>query len=301
MSANSRKVIAVVGATGQQGGAVVRALQAQGEFTVRALTRNPDKHRGLADEVVAADLDRPETLKAAFARAHGVFLVTNFWEEGTSEPEQAAAAVRAAKDAGVNHFIWSTLPDVEKISGGKLHVPHFTGKARIDRMVKEAGFEHHTFVIAPFYYQNLVGVVAPQKQADGSVGWALPIDPAVRGIHMGDIGELGTIVAGAFAHPDRAGNGAYLPLVGDFMSFNDIVDTLNRQGHNFSFTRLPNDVFAALFPGAAEIEQTFRHFEAHTYLGSDSRDRIALANKIAGREPTRFSTWARANFSTQTT
>src|SRR5450631_1889681 len=193
MSSNRKKLIAVFGATGQQGGAVVRALQAQGQFKVRALTRHPDKHRGLADEVVEADLDRPETLKAAFTGAHGVFLVTNFWEQGTDEVTQATAAIRAAKDAGVQHFIWSTLPNVEAISGGKLNVPHFSVKAKVDAVVKQAGFAHHTFVIAPFYYQNLVGLLAPQKLADGSLGWSLPIDPDVRGIHMGDPTELGHV------------------------------------------------------------------------------------------------------------
>ena len=299
MSSNSKQLIAVIGATGQQGGAVVRALQAQGQFTVRALTRHPGKHRGLADEVVEADLDRPETLKAAFEGAHGVFLVTNFWEQGTDELKQATAAVRAAREAGVEHFVWSTLPDVEAISGGKLHVPHFTGKAKADRIVREAGFAHHTFVIAPFFYQNLVGLMAPQKQENGTLGWALPIDPTVRGIHMGDITEIGAIVAGAFAHPDQAGNGQYLPLVGDFMSFNEIVDTLNRQGHDLSVKQVPKEVFAASFPGAAEIAATFAWFEAHTYLGSESRDRIALANKVAGPQPTGLSTWARANFPTR--
>ena len=116
---------------------------------------------------------------------------------------------------------------------------------------------------------------------------------------MGDIRELGTIVAGAFAHSDQAGHGEYLPLVGDFMSFNEMVDVLNRQGYNFSFTQVPADVFATLFPGAAEIAAMFRYFEAHTYLGSDSSDRIALANKVAGREPTRFSSWAREKFPKQ--
>src|SRR4029077_18922692 len=111
----------------------------------------------LADEVVEADLNRPEILKAAFEGAHGVFLVTNAGERGADERKQATAAVRAAKDAGVEHLIWSTLPDVEAISCGKFDVPHFTGKARIDRIVKEAGFPHHTFVIAPGYYQNFVG------------------------------------------------------------------------------------------------------------------------------------------------
>ncbi len=296
MERTNKKHIAVAGATGQQGGAVVRALQAGNQFKVRALTRNPAKHRELADEVIQADLNRPETLTAAFEGAHGVFLVTNFWEEGTGEIAQATAAARAAKDAGVKHFVWSTLPDVEAISGGKFHVPHFTGKAKVDRVVKEAGFANHTFVIAPFYYQNLVGVVAPQKQTDGSVGWTLPLDPTVRSIHMGDIAELGHIVAGAFAHPDQAGHGEYLPLVGDFMSFNEIVDTLNRQGHNFSFKQVPKEVFAGFFAGAAEIAEMLNYFQAYTYLGSDSRDQIALANKIAGRQPTKLSAWAQANF-----
>src|SRR5712692_1611596 len=183
MSSNGKKLIAVIGSTGQQGGGVVRALRAGGKFKVRALTRNPDKHRALADEVVEADLDRPETLAATFRGAHGVFLVTNNWEPGTDERKQATAAVRAAKDAGVEHLIWSTLPDVEAISGGRFNVPRFTGKAKIDPIVKAAGFASHTFVIPPFYYQNLVGALAPQKQADGSLGWAVPLDPDVRCIH----------------------------------------------------------------------------------------------------------------------
>jgi len=275
---------------------VVRALQAGGQFKVRALTRNPDEHRELAEEVVEANLNRPETLKAAFAGAYGVFLVTNFWEEGTDELRQATAAVRAAKDAGVKHFVWSTLPNVEVISSGRFHVPHFTGKAKVDRIVKEARFAYHTFVIAPFFYQNLVGPLAPQKQEDGTFGWALPIDPTVRGVHMGDITELGNIVAGAFAQPDEAGNGEYLPLVGDFMSFNEIVATLNRQGHKFSFKQVPNEIFATFFPGAAEVAEMFRYFQDHTYLGSNSYDEIALANKIADRQPSSFATWARVKF-----
>ena len=113
---------------------------------------------------------------------------------------------------------------------------------------------------------------------------------------MGDITELGNVVAGAFAHPDQTGHGEYLPLVGDFMSFNEIIDTLNRRGNDFSFHQVPKEVFAGFFPGAAEIAEMFAYFQAHTFLGSDSRDQIALANKIAGRQPTEFSAWARVNF-----
>src|SRR6266404_3627253 len=190
MEPANKKLIAVFGATGQQGGGVVRALQASSEFKVRALARDPDKHRQLAEEVVKGDLDHPESLKAAFEGAYGVFLVTNFREAGTGEFKQATAAVRAAKDAGVKHFVWSTLPNVEVISGGKFDVPHFTGKAKIDQVVKETGFPHHTFVIAPGYYQNFVGFLAPREQPDGSGGWCLTHNPEVRCFHMDDIREL---------------------------------------------------------------------------------------------------------------
>ena len=296
MSVDTRKTIAVFGATGQQGGAVVRALKAQGAFKVRALTRDPAKHRGLADEVVEANLERPGTLRAALEGVHGVFLVTNAWQPGADERAQAENAVRAAKDAGVKHFIWSTLPDTETISRGRFPVPHFSHKAQVDNVVRRAGFANHTFVVAPFYYQNLLGQGAPQKFDDGSLGWALPIDPGVRGIAMGDIEELGRLVAGAFANPERTGQGQYLPLVGDILSYGDIVETLNKQGHAYSFRRVPREVFAGFFPGADSLAEMFGWFESHTYLGSDWADRIALAREIAGKAPTRFAAWARSKF-----
>lgn len=294
----AKKIIAVLGGTGAQGGSVAEALLEGGQFTVRVLTRNPSGEQAKAlskrgGEVVAADLNSPATLQSAFRGAYGVFAVTNFWEKGgADEVAQGEAAVRAAQEAGVRHFIWSTLPNVETISGGKYNVPHFTGKARVDALVRNAGFEHHTFVIAPFFYQNLLGMMAAQKQQDGSVGWTLPIDPSARCIHMGDIGELGKIVAGAFAHPERAGDGQYLPLVGDFLSFNEIVGTLNKQGHTFAFNQVPREVFASFFPGARELAEMFGYFQDHTYLGANWDGQIALAREIAGKPATDFSTWA---------
>jgi hypothetical protein len=141
-------------------------------------------------------------------------------------------------------------------------------------------------------------VFAPQKRPDGSLGWTMPLDPSVRCIHMGDIRELGDIVAGAFAHPEKAGHGEYLPLVGDFLSFDEIVAILNQQGHHFSVSGVAKDVFA-LSPGAPEIGETFAYFQAHTYLGVESSRRIALANLVAGHPPTSFANWARANIPAQ--
>src|SRR6185436_21154945 len=102
----NKKIIAVIGATGRQGGAVVSALHSSGQFKVRALSRNPVKHHDLADEVVEADLNRPETLAAAFKGAYGIFLVTTSSLEGTDERKQGASAVQAARDADVKHVVW---------------------------------------------------------------------------------------------------------------------------------------------------------------------------------------------------
>jgi len=90
------------------------------------------------------------------------------------------------------------------------------------------------------------------------------------------------------------------PLVGDFLSFNEIINTLNRQGHKFSFKQVPSEVFATGFPGGAEVAETFRYFQAHTYLGSNLDYQIALPKKTAGRQPTKFSAWAHVNFPVET-
>ncbi|EOI5726791.1 NmrA/HSCARG family protein [Cronobacter malonaticus] len=295
--AEEKKRIAVFGATGHQGKGVVQALKKTGHFRVRALSRHPQSYTGEADEILYADLEKPETLCDALVGVHGVFLVTNYWQQGTDERKQAMAAIEAAKSADVKHFIWSTLPDVESVSQGEFTLPQFTNKARIDSLVKEAGFAYYTFVVPPAYYQNFSGPFGPQKQQDGSYGWVLPINPDVRCIHMGDINELGHIVAGAFAHPDSAGKGAYLPLVGDFLSFSGIIATLNHLGYQVNFKQVPRDVYAGFFPGAQALGDTLAYYEKYTYLGPGSHQAaITLANKVADFHPTSFESWARANF-----
>ena len=162
MSKLSKRIIAVAGATGAQGGGVVSALQEHSGYSVRALTRDPSKAAWLADEVVEADFDRPESLRLALEGVYGVFANTNsFAGPDTDEIAQLNAMVGAAKAAGVRHFVWSTLPNVEEISSGKFQVPHFTNKARANGAVKTAGFDYFTFVEPPFYFQNLISPMYP--------------------------------------------------------------------------------------------------------------------------------------------
>ena len=285
-----KKTIVVIGATGSQGKGVVNALVNQGAFQVRAVTRNPEAYFGQAHEAVKADLNDTDSLKNAFKNAYGVFAVTNFWE-GADEIAQGKNAVEAAKEAGVQHFIWSTLPNVESISHGEFNVPHFTGKAKVDALVKSAGFRYHTFVQAPFYYQNLTGMLSPQPKDDGTIGWTLPIDPAKKVIHMSDINDLGKVVAGAFSQPDAVGKGDYLSLATELNSFNDILAAFKANGRDYSFTHVPGDVFSTFFEGAKELTEMFGYFEKYTYMGPDSKTRIDLAKQTANSEFLSFEEW----------
>ena len=171
---SQRKIVAVVGATGAQGGGLARAILADpdGGFAARALTRKPDADaaRSLAQkgaQVVACDLDQPESLKRAFDGADAAFCVTNYWEHFSPERElaQAGAMAKAAKSAGVRHLIWSTLEDTRKwvpLSDdrmptlmGKYKVPHFDAKGEADGLFRDAGIPT-TWLLTSFYWDNFI-------------------------------------------------------------------------------------------------------------------------------------------------
>jgi uncharacterized protein YbjT (DUF2867 family) len=295
----SKPIIAVVGGTGAQGGGVVDALLQRDRFAVRVLTRNPtsDRARALAVrgvEVVAADLNDPSTLPAAFAGAYGAFVVTNFWDPGTgpSEAEQGGAAVVAAREAGVQHFVWSTLPDSKGLSRGALAVHHFTGKAVVDPVVTAAGFPFHTFVEAPMYFQNFTGMMQPQPLGNGIRGWAVPMDPARRCIHAGDVTEVGKIVARAFENPETVGQGQHLGVAPGLISWNDIVATLNAQGHHLVVQQVPAEVYDGFFAGAAELREMFQWFEGYTYFGPAAEQKLANTRGVYPQRLTGFAEWA---------
>jgi uncharacterized protein YbjT (DUF2867 family) len=288
------KIIAVIGATGSQGKGVISSILKDGTFKARAITRNPEKYSGSADEVVKGDLTDLVSLTEAFKNAHGVFVVTNFWE-GADEIAQGKIAIQAAKNAGVNHFIWSTLPNVEKISNGKFDVPHFTGKAKVDELVKNAGFKNYSFVQPPFYYQNFSGMLGAQPKQDGSTGWTLPIDPSKKVIHMSDINDLGKVVVGAFKNPEKVGQGSYLALATELNSFNDILEKYKANGKEYSFTQVPGELFSSFFEGAKEISEMMAYFEVYSYMGPDSETRIQQAKAISTGSFTSLTEWIKQN------
>ena len=295
----TKRVISVLGATGAQGGGVVRALLKQDDWQVRAVTRNAGskaalKLAELGCDVAEADLNAPATLFEALQGSYGLFAVTNFWDRATrmGEFEQGRNLVRAAKEADIEHFIWSTLPDYQALSGGKCTVPHFTSKARVDNEVKTAGFRHHTFVEAPFYFQNFLTIHAPRKTPDGRELWRYPTDKDKCRFPCGDIGELGKIVAAALNQPEKAGDGQHLALASDYVCWQDLVDILNAQGHRLEYERVSAEVYDSFFPSAKEFRNMMSFWEENHYFGPRGDEKIALANALVAEGFTRFEDWA---------
>jgi uncharacterized protein YbjT (DUF2867 family) len=272
----AKKVIAVVGATGAQGGGLVRAIlnDKNGSFTARAITRNvnSDKAKALADagaEVVAADLDDVKSLKKAFEGAHGAFCVTNFWEHFKPEKEisQARNMAQAAKDAGVKHVIWSTLEDTRKsipLSDdrmptllGKYKVPHFDGKGEADAIFSELGVPT-TFLVTSFYWENFIYFgMGPKKGADGKLAITLPLgNKKLASIASEDIGKT----AYAIFEDGAEMIGKTVGIAGGHLTGAQIAKSLSKAlGQPVVYNAVSPAAFRGFgFPGAEDLGNMFQ-------------------------------------------
>ena len=276
-----RKIIAVVGSTGAQGGSLVEAILSDpnGGFAARAITRDPtkDKARAIAakgGEVVQADLDDVESLRKAFAGAYGVYAVTNFWEHFSGEKEKAQAknVADAARAAGVSHVIWSTLEDTRNLMNAddkrmpmlqaKYRVPHFDAKAEANAYFKGLPT---TFLVTSFYWENLYSFgLAPKKSADGQYEWTFPMgDSKLAGIAAEDIGKS---AYGIF----KAGQqyvGKTVGIVSENLTLAEMGEKLSKgMGVGpIRYKAVDADVYRNFgFPGADEMGnmfQVYRDFE----------------------------------------
>jgi len=308
---SSKKILAVMGATGAQGGGLVRALAADpgGEFVARAVTRNPasDKARALAAlgvEVVAGDADDPASLERAFAGAHGAFCVTNFWEhfDGPRETRQAAAMARAGRKAGLEHVVWSTLEDTRlrvPLGDGRLptlkehyKVPHFDAKGEADAIFAAEGAPT-TCLLTAFYWDNFIHFgMGPRKGEDGTLTLALPLGGAkLPGIAAADIGAcaLGVFRRGAGAAGKRYG------IAGGVLSGEEMAAKMGAAlGQAVRFFDMPFDVYRGLgFPGADDLGSMFEYQALFQDEFVRSRD-LALTRDLNPGIRT-FEAWAREN------
>ncbi|HWV84206.1 MAG TPA: NmrA/HSCARG family protein [Capillimicrobium sp.] len=270
------KVIAVTGATGQQGGGLVRAILADpdGGFAVRAITRTPDSDRAqelaaLGAEVVQADIDDPISLERAFAGAHGAYCVTNFWEHFDAEREiiQARNLADAAKAAGVAHVIWSTLEDTRELVpldddrmptlAGRFKVPHYDTKGESDATFRELGLPV-TFLRTSFYWENMIAFgMGPQRMSDGSLAITFPLgDARLPAIAADDIGPVAYAI---FAAGDRF-VGETVSIAGEHLSGEEMAAALSRAlGVEVGYNAVSPDAYrAAGFPGADDLGNMFQ-------------------------------------------
>jgi len=272
----NKKVIAVVGATGAQGGGLVRAIvnDRNGPFTVRALTRdvNNDKAKALAAlgaELVPADVDDVESLKRAFAGAHGAFCVTFFWAHFSPEKEvaEARAMAEAAKHAGVQHVIWSTLEDTRKwvplsddrmpTLQGKYKVPHFDGKGEANAVFTQAGVPT-TFLLTSFYWENFIYFgMGPKKGPDGKLAITLPMgDAPLPGMAAEDIGKC---AYGIFKKGSEY-IGKTIGIAGEHLTGAQMASALTRAlGRNVTYNAVSPEVYRGFgFPGADDLGNMFQ-------------------------------------------
>ena len=271
-----RKIIAVVGATGAQGGGMVRAIQADksGSFAARAITRNPNAEKAQAlraagVEVVGADIDKPETIGKAFAGAYGAFCVTNFWEHFSAEREvtQARNMAQAAKTAGLQHVIWSTLEDTRKwvplednrmpTLQGKYKVPHFDGKGEADHFFRDLGVPT-TFLLTAFYWENLIYFGAgPQRGPDGTLAITFPMDEKkLPSIGVEDIGKA---AYGIFKRGREFINKT-VGIAGEHLSGGELAGALTRAlGQEVRYNNVPPEVYRSFgFPAADDLGNMFQ-------------------------------------------
>ena len=271
-----KKIIAVIGATGAQGGGLVRAILAdkRGSFAVRAITRNPESEkaqslRSAGAEVVAGDADKPETLDRAFAGAHAAFLLTNFWEHFSPEREliQARNMAQAVRAAGVQHVIWSTLEDTRKwvplednrmpTLMGKYKVPHFDAKGEADETFRQLGVPT-TFLLTAFYWDNFIYFGAgPQRGPDGSLALTFPMgDKRLPGIAAEDIGKC---AYGIFKRGREFINKT-VAIAGEHLTGKQLADGMSRAlGQEVRYNNVPPEVYRSFdFPGADDLGNMFQ-------------------------------------------
>lgn len=305
-----KKIITVFGATGSQGGALVRALLEDDDaaFAVRAVTRDAGSDRAkeveqLGADVVQADMDDAASLAPAFEGAYGAYLVTDFWEHMSAEHEktQAMALATAAGHAGIQHGIWSTLEDTRECIPldddrmptlqGRFKVPHFDAKAEADHYFADAGVPT-TFLRTTFYWDNLLSRFAPQRGEGGALELRLPMgDSRLAGIATDDIGR--TALAILKHGPDMVG--ATISIAGEHLTLTEMAAGLTEAlGEPVRYVPMTPDAYRQQdIPAAEESGNMFQYY-------ADCEERFTRARDLAAVRELNprlqdFATWLDAH------
>lgn len=308
-----KKIIVVFGATGAQGGGLVRAIlnDPNSEFAVRAVTRNADSDKAkqlvkMGAEVVTGNIDDVESIRRALNGAYGAFFVTFFWDHFSAEKEIAEVKnfTTAAKDAGLKHIIWSTLEDVRKYVPlsddsmptlqGKYKVPHFDGKGESDHFFTDLGLPT-TFLLASFYWDNLIYFGAgPKRGEDGKLAITFPMgDKKMAGISSDDIGKC---AYGIFKKgPSLAGK--RIGIAGEHLTCGDMAKALSKAlGEEVAYNKVTTAQYRWFgFPGADDLGNMFQFYHDFEDVCNSTRD--VSYSKELNPELKDFNAWLDENAS----
>ncbi|GAB3846065.1 NmrA/HSCARG family protein [Hymenobacter terrigena] len=302
-----KKLITVFGATGAQGGGLVRAIlnDPSDEFTVRAVTR--DVHSPKAQQlvrhgaqVVAGDLDDPASIRRAMAGAYGAYCVTFFWEHFSPEKEDTHARnmAQAAKDAGLKHVIWSTLEDSRKwIPLSDNRMPTLMGKYKVPHLDAKGGANHYfsdlkvptTFLLTSFYWENFIYFgMGPKPGPDGKLAISFPLgNSKLSGIAAEDIGKcaLGIFKKG------KALIGKTVGIAGEQLTGQQMADTMTKVfGLPIAYNELTPEQYRNLgFPGADDLGNMFQFQRDFAEDSLKARD-LAFSRELNPELQT-FSEW----------
>ncbi|TVY80730.1 NmrA-like family domain-containing protein [Lachnellula suecica] len=285
----SKKVLVVFGATGVQGGSVVKAFLGDSKlkesWTVRGVTRDTSKPSAKAleaqgAETVAADLNDASSLKAAIKGAYAVYAVTNYWESKSADVEmkQGKAMADAAKEAGVQHFVWSSLMNVTELSKGVLsHVTHFDSKAHVEAYIRTLDLPASYFMPG-FYMSNLPGGTMRQLPPNNDWTLALPV-PTTTPIPLLDTaGDTGKFVKGILLNREKSlGKRIYGATA--YYTVDEIVkefkQTFPEAGKTAKAAELPHAVFKGILGKAGQSEESQKELLQNMRLMNEASSNIA--------------------------
>lgn len=307
----AKKIITVFGATGAQGGGLVRAILADNdsEFTARAVTRDPISEKSkelvsLGAEVLQGDLSEPASVHNALKGAYGAYFVTFFWSHMSPERERQEAKLfaAAAKEAGIQHAIWSTLEDTRKLVPleddrmptlmGNYKVPHFDEKGASNHFFTDAGVPT-TFLYASFYWDNFIYFGAgPKRGADGTLALTLPIgDAKMAGIAAEDIGKC----AYGIFKKGKEMTGKHIGVAGEQLTGNEMAAALSKALHEpVIYNKIPAAVYRGFgFPGADDLGNMFQVYEEFAKEMNELRN--VAGSKALNPQLQNFDQWLAAH------
>ncbi|KAI9734959.1 MAG: hypothetical protein M1834_002041 [Cirrosporium novae-zelandiae] len=286
---SSQKLLVVFGATGVQGGSVIKAIlsdpKASNEFKLRAITRDPSKPKAKAleekgVECVTGDVNDKESLRKALAGAYAVYAVTDYWAKMDKEEEtqQGKNIADVAKEVRVQHMVYSSLFNVTKFTNGKITgVHHFDSKALVEEYIRSIGIPA-TFFMPAMYMSSLADMIKPNPQSEQhEYVWMTPAAPNSKFALLDTVDDAGKFVKGILLNREKSlgkqvyAAGGYWTPEQVMKEFTEVKPNAGKGAH---YAQLPEETFKGFLamsgmpePVQNDFCEMLVYFDKYGYYG----------------------------------